>query len=199
MDNPNTCPLCSSQSITTNDEVEDFTYRAGGVEYAVHAVVPVHTCASCGESFLSHTGESARHRAICGAMKRLTPEDILALRQRLDMSRKAFGELSGIGEASLARWETGELIQNESNDNLLRLLMIDENVRTLAVLRGVTPTMAAAADVVAARQESAQTPQPRSAAVLPIDLSKYPALRSGDAQRLARERGSFKLHLARSR
>ena len=198
MENLITCPVCSSQSVTTHDETEDFAYRAGGSEYAVHAVIPVHTCAACGESFLSEVGERARHRAICGAMQRLTPEDILALRQRLSMSRKAFAELSGVGEASLARWETGELIQNESNDNLLRLLLIDENVRTLATIRGVTTAIRPDPDVVTGPHAQTQTlPQPAlHAAPPPVDLSGYPALRPADQLRLAREKRSFKLRRA---
>jgi hypothetical protein len=69
-------------------------------------------------------------------MQRLTPRDIYSLRhERLALSRKNFAALSGIGEASLARWESGELIQSESNDNLLRLLASDDNVQALRELR----------------------------------------------------------------
>jgi putative zinc finger/helix-turn-helix YgiT family protein len=198
MENPITCPACSSQSVTTNDEIEDFDYHAGGNEYAVHAVIPVHTCTACGESFLSDAGENARHRAICAAMQRLTPEDILALRQRLGLSRKAFAELSGVGEASLARWETGEFIQSESNDNLLRLLLIDENVNCLATIRGITRAIAGSSDVLDRPKTVAQTPpQPgRYPAARQVDLSRYPALRPGDELRLARERRSFRLRRA---
>jgi transcriptional regulator with XRE-family HTH domain len=70
-------------------------------------------------------------------MNRLSPEEIISLRSQLKLSRRALAELSGFGEASLARWESGELIQSESNDNLLRLLSIGENVRALQRIRDV--------------------------------------------------------------
>jgi len=199
MENLITCPVCGSQSIVTKDEAEDFNYQSGGREYSVRAMIPVHACAACGESFLSDAGENARHRAICGAMNRLTPEDILALRQRLAMSRRAFADLSGIGEASLARWETGELIQNESNDNLLRLLLIDDNVRHLAAIHGIGATAIASQDKDVRRipdiaQTQARSIQPVAATT--IDLSRYPALPQGDELRLARERRNFKLRRA---
>jgi DNA-binding transcriptional regulator YiaG len=115
---------------------EDFSFRAGGIDYPVHSTYPAHVCADCGASFIGESGEIARHEAVCGAMNRLTPREILTLRQnKLRLSRKTLSELSGIGEASLARWEAGELIQSESNDNLLRLLMVPENVSALRKAR----------------------------------------------------------------
>jgi putative zinc finger/helix-turn-helix YgiT family protein len=129
------CPVCGSSSLTTRNESEEFTFRSGGVDYPVRAEYPVHECSACGESFLSQAAESARHAATCSAMNRLCPTEIVELRARLGLTRKGFAQLSGIGEASLARWETGELIQSESNDNLLRLLTLDENVSRLSDLR----------------------------------------------------------------
>jgi hypothetical protein len=35
------------------------------------------------------------------------------------MTRAAFAELTRLGDASLARWEKGLLIQNPANDQLL--------------------------------------------------------------------------------
>jgi putative zinc finger/helix-turn-helix YgiT family protein len=125
------CPACGSKSLTTKSETDNFTFRSGGVEYPVSAVYPVHECSECGESFLSEAAETARHAATCAAMNRLSPEEIATLRSQLGLSRKGLAELAGFGEASLARWESGELIQSESNDNLLRLLTRAENVRFL--------------------------------------------------------------------
>jgi putative zinc finger/helix-turn-helix YgiT family protein len=195
MENAITCPACNSPSITTTDEAEDFTYRAGGNEYTVHAVIPVHTCTVCGESFLSNAGEDARHRAICKAMNRLTPEDIASLRQRLGMSRKVFAELSGVGEASLARWETGEFVQNESHDNLLRLLFIDENVNSLALIRGIAPAGEASPNVVS-NLLVVRPPPERHRATQAVDLTRYTALRPDDERRLTEESEHFKLRRA---
>jgi putative zinc finger/helix-turn-helix YgiT family protein len=151
MSDPLTCPACASDAITTQSETEDFIFRSGGVEYPVRATYPVHFCTACHELFLGEAAEVARHAATCGALNRLTPADILALRERRGLSRKAFAKLSGVGEASLARWETGELIQSESNDNLLRLLARDENVRLLSGMRGAEAGQSPTETSVAAR------------------------------------------------
>ena len=47
------------------------------------------------------------------------------------MTRAAFAEMTRLGEASLARWEKGLLIQNPANDQLLYLLRFPENVERL--------------------------------------------------------------------
>ena len=43
--------------------------------------------------------------------------------------RTAFARLTGLGEAALARWERGEVIQKTSNDRFLRLLMNEDILR----------------------------------------------------------------------
>jgi DNA-binding transcriptional regulator YiaG len=169
---------------------EDFSFRAGGVDYPVHSTYPAHVCADCGASFIGESGEVARHEAVCAAMNRLTPHEILTLRQnKLRLSRKALSVLSGIGEASLARWEAGELIQSESNDNLLRLLMTPENVERLREARRL-PAIAEAApaylehDLVTSR-------------VVGIRITSRGAqlhgLRDARADELARGRAEFRL------
>ena len=44
------------------------------------------------------------------------------------MSRADFSRLTGLGEATLNRWENGILIQNAANDRYLRLLKDANNV-----------------------------------------------------------------------
>ena len=58
-------------------------------------------------------------------------EEIKALREKLGLSRTEFARLTRLGEATIARWERGELIQNAGNDSLLRLLQYEDNVRRL--------------------------------------------------------------------
>jgi DNA-binding transcriptional regulator YiaG len=169
---------------------EDFSFRAGGVDYPVHSGYPAHLCADCGASFVGESGEVARHEAVCSAMNRLTPREILTLRQdKLRLSRKALSKLSGIGEASLARWEAGELIQSESNDNLLRLLMMPENVERLREARRL---LAIAESAPAYLEHDLVTSR-----VIGISITSRGAqlrgLRDARADELARGRAEFRL------
>lgn len=182
-----TCPACRDNEVSTSIETDNFVFRSGGVDYSVSAEVPVHSCGACGETFISEIGESARHAAICHAMQRLTPQQIYALRHdRLGLSRKHFAALSGIGEASLARWESGEFIQSESNDNLLRLLTSLDNVAALRELRSPGPV----------RPETAQDAHVVLGSDTCLDLQRYPALEDADIDRLLTQGSRFRLKRA---
>jgi len=52
-----------------------------------------------------------------------------------DLSQAEFSRITGFGEASLSRWETGMQIQNAACDRLLRL--IDADPRNLELLRRI--------------------------------------------------------------
>ena len=67
----------------------------------------------------------------------LTPWEIREIRKKHDLSRAAFAELTGLGAASLGRWETGALIQSLANDRYLRLLAAPGG---LSALKGRDPT-----------------------------------------------------------
>jgi uncharacterized protein YqeY len=61
-----------------------------------------------------------------------SPEEIRAVRERLDLSQAEFGQLTGIGVATLSRWERGRMIQNRAMDCYLRLLAaVPDAVRVL--------------------------------------------------------------------
>ena len=66
----------------------------------------------------------------------LSPEEIKALRERLGKTQQEFAELTGIGEATISRWERGRLLQNRANDNFLRLIAANPvNLKLLQELR----------------------------------------------------------------
>lgn len=52
------------------------------------------------------------------------------------MTRAQFSEITGLGEATLARWEAGAVIQNRANDRYLRLLKIGSTMTQLIDLVG---------------------------------------------------------------
>jgi DNA-binding transcriptional regulator YiaG len=87
----------------------------------------VRICDGCGAEFVDEEGEEIRHDAVCRHLGVLTPREIQRLRERYG-SQAAFANLTGIGEASLSRWETGASIQSKAYDNYLRLLEKRQNV-----------------------------------------------------------------------
>lgn len=99
-----------------------FQYGEPGKEVTLVAPVPVSTCKSCGSEYTGEEAEEARHDAICRHLGVLTPREIIGLRAFYNLTQAEFSALTGVGEASLKRWENGNTIQNISMDRFLRLL-----------------------------------------------------------------------------
>jgi putative zinc finger/helix-turn-helix YgiT family protein len=96
--------------------------------------LPVRVCEACGAEYVDDEGEEIRHEAVCRHLSVLTPKEIQRLRERYG-TQAAFAKLTGIGEASLSRWETGSSIQSRAYDNYLWLLHRPENLDALVSRR----------------------------------------------------------------
>jgi DNA-binding transcriptional regulator YiaG/DNA-directed RNA polymerase subunit RPC12/RpoP len=125
------CPNCGSDRVDTHRQPDTFVYGIGDAAVQLSAVVPFHECAECGFEFTDSEAEDARHEAICRHLGVMTPTEVAEVRQHYEMTRATFAERSRIGEASLARWETGQLIQNAANDDYLYLLSFQQNMDRL--------------------------------------------------------------------
>jgi transcriptional regulator with XRE-family HTH domain len=66
----------------------------------------------------------------------MTPGDIKKLRKQLNLSRARLSELTGMGKATIARWERGATIQNVAMDRYLRLIAKSGNVAALQQMAG---------------------------------------------------------------
>ena len=119
---PESCEMCGAKGLKTELVRDPFIYGSGPQAVDLVADVPVHTCSECELSFTGEAAEIQRHGAICRHLGVLTADEIRALRQQHGMSRAAFARFTGFGEASLARWERREVVQNTSSDRYLRLL-----------------------------------------------------------------------------
>lgn len=129
------CPVCGERSVTKYWYHDTFTYGSGDTAATLEADLPVRRCGACDFEFLDHEGERLQHEAVCRHLGVLTPAEIRAIRGLAGMNRAEFAELSGLGEATLNRWENGAVVQNRANDRYLRLLAHTEVVDRL---RGIT-------------------------------------------------------------
>ena len=118
------CPLCGDDSIATEWHRDSFEYGTGDSAVMLEVDLPVRRCGACDLEFLDHEGERRRHAAVCRHLGLLSPAEIAAIRKTHRLSRAAFAEVTGLGEATLGRWENGAVIQNRANDRYLRLLAL---------------------------------------------------------------------------
>jgi HTH-type transcriptional regulator/antitoxin MqsA len=127
------CPSCGGERALEPRRIRDeFDYDADGERIRVVAEsVPVLVCRACNEVFYGPEGEQAHHRAICKALGLLTPEEIKSVRERLGKNQAEFALLTGIGVATLSRWERGRSMQTRALDNYLSLLPFPENLDRL--------------------------------------------------------------------
>jgi putative zinc finger/helix-turn-helix YgiT family protein len=125
------CLECGSEALEERFDEETFEYGGREKPFTVTARVPSLLCKTCGFRFYDEAAEQARHEAACRHLGVMIPDEIHALRKRYGLTQEAFAELTGLGVASLGRWERGAGIQNEAYDTLLYLLTFPENVERL--------------------------------------------------------------------
>lgn len=125
------CPECGHSEIDTRWEDCPFTYGRGADAVEISVRLPMRKSRKCGFEFFDEEAEDLSHEAVCRHLGRLTPQQIKELREKHGFSRADLERITGLGEASIARWERGELIQNAGNDSLLWLLHYQENVDRL--------------------------------------------------------------------
>lgn len=122
------CPDCESDRIVTEWIDRPFPYGRGDCSVELSARIPVRRCEECGDQFLDAEAEDLMHEAVCRHLGVMTPSEVRAIRRQSGgLSRAEFSRITRLGEATIGRWERGELIQNAAYDQLLYLLTFPEN------------------------------------------------------------------------
>jgi putative zinc finger/helix-turn-helix YgiT family protein len=134
------CPSCGHRPLVAQRIRDDFEYGADDERISVVAeAVPVLSCPACGEVLYGPEAAAVRHEAICRALGLLSPNEIKAIRERIGPSQEDFARLTGIGVATLSRWERGRLLQTRALDRYLRLLdALPQTVQFLETLKKST-------------------------------------------------------------
>ncbi len=131
------CPLCGHSPL--RPAFIDRTFEYGNEEddrITVHAhQVPIEICDGCGEGYSGPAAARVEHEAICRILGLPTPAEIVSLRERLGLSQAELAQLTGIGKATISRWERGRMLPNRAMARYLWLL--DRNPTNVALLEGV--------------------------------------------------------------
>ena len=128
------CPLCGSDGVEVFPHSLVFTYGSDDDAADLTVEVSVRRCDACGFEYLDESAEDLKHEAVCRHLGLLSPGDIRGIRKKCRMSRSTFARLTGLGDASLNRWENGLRIQSRANDRYLRLLAFPDVMRRLEAM-----------------------------------------------------------------
>ncbi len=128
-DDAPSCPDCESDRVVTEWIDHRFPYGREETSVELSARVPVRRCEECGDQFLDAEAEDLMHEAVCRHLGVMTPREVRDIRRQSGgLSRAEFARITRLGEATIGRWERGELIQNAAYDQLLYLLTFPENL-----------------------------------------------------------------------
>ena len=170
------CPSCDSGAVETFDHLDTFKYGSDESAASLQVKLPIRRCTSCAFEFLDDEGHQLKHEAVCRHLGVLSPREVLAVRERHGMTRAEFAQVTGLGEATLNRWENGAVVQNRANDRYLRLV---ETPWIMDRLQGLS------------------TPEPANLQEPVIHGRRFPALEASNRMgQKRREQEGFQLRLA---
>ncbi len=125
------CGRCGAETVDTVEHLHTFRYGAGKSAADLTAHLPVRRCGTCGFEFLDQESERIKLEAICEHLGVLSPSGIQRIRERYGMTLAAFAEVTGLGTATLVRWENGSMNHTRAYDRYIRLLEKPEIMREL--------------------------------------------------------------------
>jgi putative zinc finger/helix-turn-helix YgiT family protein len=130
-DSKELCIECGSARLVERQKEQSFAYGPPGDQVTLTASMPVMTCEDCGYESFDQRGDAARQAAVCRHLGVQTPDEVRRTREGAGLSRAEFCQLTGFGQASLQRWESGMVVPNASSDRLIFLLRCPDNVERL--------------------------------------------------------------------
>ena len=116
------CARCGAETVDTVEHRHTFRYGAGESAADLTVDLPVRRCGVCGFEFLDQESERIKLEAICEHLGVLSPSGIERIRQRYGMTQAKFAEVTGLGTATLVRWENGAMNHTRAYDRYIRLL-----------------------------------------------------------------------------
>ncbi|ADH59876.1 transcriptional regulator, XRE family [Thermoanaerobacter mathranii subsp. mathranii str. A3] len=125
------CPVCGKEQETKVIEKEEISTVRGD---EIKALAKIRVCSVCGEELFDEELEEENIQRVYDIYRKkhgiLSPDEIRNIRESYRLSQRAFAKLLGIGEASIARYETGALPE-KSLSNMIMLLKDPENMEKL--------------------------------------------------------------------
>lgn len=131
------CGICGCESAEWISRDETITYKGTSITVPEYRVL---YCDLCEDGIVEPSSLKRAEQMLSELQHRvehlLLPEEIRAIRKRLNLTQEEMAEICGGGVKAFARYENGTVIQSRAMDNLIRL--IDHDPENLAFLRSDT-------------------------------------------------------------
>ena len=126
MDNRLYCPSCDEvRDVIIKTEIESYPVKNEPTEIEAQVTY----CKHCGEQIwneaLDPENLKIAYRKYRVEHGLLQPEEIKSIREKYALTQTAFAKILGLGEKTIARYETGSL-QDLAQNNLIELAMLPE-------------------------------------------------------------------------
>ncbi len=128
------CARCGAEAVDTVEHRHTFRYGAGESAADLTVELPIRRCGTCGFEFLDRESERIKLEAICEHLGILSPSGIRRIREYYGMTQAEFAEITGLGTATLVRWENGSMNHTRAYDRYMRLLENDRIMKELRTL-----------------------------------------------------------------
>ena len=130
------CAVCGRDSARLTQRPYESLYNQMPIRLES---VEMYDCAACGEAvFTPEQAAEVSRRVKSAARERLnllSPESIVDIRKRCNLSQEELERLFGLGQKVVVRWEKGRVLQSKTADVLLRLL--DRNPAIIEEMRQI--------------------------------------------------------------
>jgi Helix-turn-helix. len=125
------CPVCNIEQETNVIEKEEISNVRGD---EIKSLARIRICCVCGEELFDEELDEENIKRVYDIYREkhgiLSSEEIKNIRECYGLSQRVFARLLGIGEASIARYETGALPE-KSLSNMIMLLKNPKNMKKL--------------------------------------------------------------------
>jgi len=120
------CGNCEEiHEININEELREYQIK----DTIVSGKITILTCSNCGEEVYDRDIEIRNDIVLFDDYKKkhnlLTSKEIIKIREKYNLSQATFSKIMGFGLKTITRYENGS-IQDNTHDNLLRLVDIED-------------------------------------------------------------------------
>jgi len=151
------CPICANGKMKKVKAPYQANY--GGQPVSLSSA-EMFRCSNCGERVFDPDQAEALSVAVKNSVRQmfglLSPDEILAIRQKLGMTQVELEDIFGQGPKVVTRWESGRVIQNKNADTILR--MLNRKPDLLPLVKSI------AKDRSKAQRKNSKTEEPRELA-----------------------------------